>query len=90
MKPNDIYRKMVGFISDIVSVRENENFNEFIFFLGMDKHNINSAHLTTFDVYLYLKLLEKLNLGGKISSDSETVFTSKRKVTTELIEVLES
>ena len=57
MKPNDIYRKMVAFISDIMSASENENFKEFIFFLGMDKNNINSAHLTTFDVCLYLKLL---------------------------------
>ena len=60
---------MLAFISDILSAKDNKQFNEFIFFLGMDKNNVNSASLTTFDVCLYLKLLEKLNLGGKISSD---------------------
>ena len=59
---------MVGFISDIIAAKENENFKEFLFFLGLDKDNINSAYLTTFDVCLYLKLLDKLNLGGKMSS----------------------
>ncbi len=85
MKPNDIYRKMVGFISDIMSVKWSEDFKEFIFFLGLDRSNINSAHLTTFDVCLYLKLLERLNLGSKLTSESETVFTFKSKVVNELV-----
>lgn len=80
LKPNDIYRKMVAFISDLISVKDNENFKEFIFFLGLDKDNLNSAYLTTFDVCLYLKLLERLNIGGKISTEIESVFTSKIKV----------
>ena len=59
-----------------------------MFFLGLDKANVNSAYLTTFDVCLYLKLLERFNLGGKMGEGIEGVWTSRGKVSGELVGVL--
>jgi hypothetical protein len=64
---NEIYRKMVQFIAGLAISRENAILRFFLFFLGLDTASPYSASVTVSEVYLCLKLLEKISVDGKVT-----------------------
>lgn len=58
---------MINFIASLAVCRENAILRFFLFFLGLDTMSPYSEKVTISEVYLCLKLLEKISVDGKVT-----------------------
>lgn len=79
---------MINFIACLSVKTDNTIFKFFLFFLGLDRKNPYSEHVTISEVYLSLALLEKISIEGKITLNIDSIYTDTNRIKDELIRVL--
>lgn len=79
---------MVQFIAGLAISRENAILRFFLFFLGLDTASPYSANVTVSEVYLCLKLLEKISVDGKVTLNIESIYTDTTRIKEQLLLIL--
>lgn len=76
LKKEGIYKKMINFVAQLHCESQDKICESFLFFLNLAENNPFCKKVTTFDCYLYLKLLEKLSINGSPLSNLHEIYTN--------------
>ena len=77
---SDLYKKMINFVAQLSCQIENKICESFLFFLNLDEKNPACQKVTTYDCFLYLKLLLKLSVNGTPLTNLEGIYTTLEKI----------